>query len=261
MATSAENKPAAWYKSMNWPAAIVVALATLALGGVVGYAVGKNRPVEIQLKKGDQTASLKIGGDNVVDYEKLLAMFFEPGHEWLRGAAKTWLKEKHEIVSIYESHLARLLEDKACGEFRIQAHQPPQNSVDYFADLQNRARCADLPNVSALRSLTREGKPPFHVVREVINATVPHANLPLKDTVNVCSDRRDLDGVFIELVSPNRTHPEQLTPLVRRARARMQCGDHAFTVMHLRPEDATALTGEERPNMPVAVYYGKVAPR
>jgi len=246
---------------MNWPAALVVALVTLALGLVLGYAVGKNRPVEIQLKKGDQTASLKIGGDNVVDYEKLLAMFFEPGHEWLRGAAKTWLKEKHEIVSIYEAQLARLLEDKACGEFRVRARQTLQNSAAYFADLENRVNCAELPNVSALRSLTRDGKPPFHSVREAINATVPRANLPLKNTVNVCSDRRDLDGVDIELVSPNRTHPEQLIPLVRRARARMQCGDHAFTVMHLRPEDATALTGEERPNMPVAVYYAKVAAR
>jgi hypothetical protein len=261
MATSGERTAAGWYASMNWPAAILIGLATLALGAVIGFAVGKNRPVELQLKAGDRTASLSIGGDNAVDYEQVLAMFFEPKNDWLRGAAKTWLKDKHEIVSIYESQLAALLEDKACKEFRVAVNRPAQNSVEYFADLENRAKCAGLPNVNALRSLTKDGRPPFHNVREVLVATVPEPGaLPNKETVNICQSQRELDNVKIELVSVNRVDPQKVTPLVRLARARMNCGEQSFTAMHLRPEDARALTGEQKPNMPVHVYYSRIPP-
>jgi len=244
---------------MNWPAAIAVGVVACVLGAVVGYSVARNKPVELQLKQGERSASLKIGNDGAIDYEKVLGTFFENGHDWLRGAAKTWLLEKQGIVSISESQLAQLLEDKACGDFKVAVVQPARSSEEYFKDLENRSRCANLPSVSALRSLPREGKPPFHTVMETMNATIPRPDaIPKVGTVNICKSRRELDGVKIELVSPNRVDSSQLLPIVLLARARMDCGEQSFTAMHLRPEDATKLTGEEHPNMPVAIYFSRV---
>lgn len=260
--TSAESerKPV-WSSGMKWPAAVVLIIVAVALGGVIGYSVAKNRPVELQLQKGDQKAVLRIGADGGVDYEKVLATFFEKDNEWLRGAAKAWLQEKQGIVSVSEAQLALLLQEKACGEFKVAVDRRPQSPDAYFKDLENRVRCASLPNVSALRSLPRDGKPPFHDVRELLNATVPERDAqPLENTVNVCKSNRALDGVKLELVSPNRVDPTQFKPLVRLARARMDCGESSFTAMHLRPEDATSLTGEQRPNMPVVVFYSRVSP-
>jgi len=153
------------------------------------------------------------------------------------------------------------------GDGHWQGHQlvpavprpSARSSEEYFKDLENRSRCANLPSVSALRSLPRDGKPPFHAVMETMNATIPRLDaLPKVGTVNICKSRRELDGVKIELVSPNRVDSSQLLPIVLLARARMDCGEQSFTAMHLRPEDATKLTGEEHPNMPVAIYFSRV---
>jgi hypothetical protein len=243
---------------MNWPTVVAVAVAATALGAVIGFAVAKNRAVELQIRQGERSALLKISGGEV-NYEQLLATFFEPGNEWLRGAAKTWLLEKQDIVSITATQLAEKLEAKACGEFAVLSKPSPDK---YFEDLDNRGKCAQLPNVKALRQLRQGRRPPFHDVAEVMNATIPRPDShPMRDTVNVCTSKRELDGVRIELVSPNRSGVVRTEPLIRTARARMECGQTSFTQMHLRPEDATELTGEQRPNMPVAVYFSRVSQR
>jgi len=47
---------------------------------------------------------------------------------------------KAGIVSISESQLAQLLEDKACGEFKVAVVQPARSSEEYVKDLENRSR-------------------------------------------------------------------------------------------------------------------------
>ena len=206
----------------NWLLAFVAALTA----GVVGYALGRQTDFDLEIKSGDKSAALKVKG-SAVDYEDILRTIYE--NDFLKGAARQWLVDNHNIVAISDERLAHVLREKSCGEI---PNEPEQ------ARLSALKACADAAGNKQLRALAlEEHGPPFHRVGRPTRLSVPERQ-PSKGSAAVCDPK--LFGQRIEIFNA-----AQERSIFVNATGQMECSklSDSGTQMHISADDAEELLG------------------
>jgi hypothetical protein len=211
----------------------VIALVSVLAAGLIGFALGRNSDFKLEIKSGEHTATLDVKGASV-DYEKVLEVIYS--NDFLRGAAKQWLADKHSILAVSDERLASLLEKKACGSV-------PESPL--LVKLKALKQCAEASGNLQLRDLAfRRRGYPFHPVGYETRMSVPgkRKDFPAPETAAVCD--RDLFGRKVEIY--NATLDKTIYV---RATGLIDCSGftQTGTQLHLNPEDAKNLFGGVEP--------------
>lgn len=216
----------------------VIALVAVLAAGLLGFALGRNSDLVVDIKSGEHSAKLDVKGGSV-DYQKVLDAIYK--NEFLRGAAKEWLAEKHRVLAISDERLASLLEKNACGAV-------PESPVE--AKLKALKACAEGTGNQQLRDLAlRRRGYPFHPVGLETRMSVPAKDYPRPETAAVCD--RDLVGRKIEIYNVKLDKSIYVT-----ATGIMNCSGlrETGTQLHLSPDDARELLGGIQPRGIHIVY-------
>ena len=216
---------------------LIVACMVAAL---LGFALGRNSDFDLEIKSGDKSAKLAVKG-GAVDYEKVLETIY--ANDFLRGAARQWLSDKHGVVAIADTGLASAIERKACDKIP---------DAPWQSKIQALKACAETPRNSQLRDLAlRRRAAPFHPVGAFTRMSIPDhkRDIPPTGGANICD--RDLLGRKIEVYNPELSKSIYVTPT-----GHIPCSGVAEigTHLHLHPDDAAKLFGGFRPTGIHMVY-------
>lgn len=219
---------------------VLILVVACLVAALLGFALGRNTDFDLEIKSGDKIAKLAVKGGQV-DHQKVLEAIY--GNEYLRGAARQWLMDKHGVIAVTDASLAAAIEKQACDKI-------PDGPWE--SRMQALKACAETPRNNQLRDLAlRRRAAPFHAVGAFTRMAIPEhrKDTPPPGGANICD--RDLLGRKVEVYNPRLAKSIYVTPT-----GHIPCSGVAEigTHLHLNPQDASELFGGHRPTGIQMVY-------